>query len=168
MTEPVRLAKRLAEMLGCSRREAEQYIEGGWVTVDGVVVVEPQFRVTAQAIEVDKDASLLAPVSVTILLHKPAGHDADLMLATHSGEDLSGIRKLKKHFSGVELVTPLPYAASGFAYGATATTSSQLASASTGDNATTTYSVRYVANISPITPANAYTSNIVYIATANF
>jgi 23S rRNA pseudouridine2604 synthase len=38
MTEPVRLAKRLAEMLACSRREAEQYIEGGWVTVDGVTL----------------------------------------------------------------------------------------------------------------------------------
>ena len=49
MTEPVRLAKRLAEMLSCSRREAEQYIEGGWVSVDGVVVEEPEFRVQNQA-----------------------------------------------------------------------------------------------------------------------
>jgi 23S rRNA pseudouridine2604 synthase len=50
MTEPVRLAKRLAEMLSCSRREAEQYIEGGWVSVDGVMIEEPQFRVLDQAI----------------------------------------------------------------------------------------------------------------------
>ena len=35
--EPVRLSKRLIEQLGCSRREAELYIEGGWVTVDGIV-----------------------------------------------------------------------------------------------------------------------------------
>ncbi len=35
MTEPVRLAKRVAAMVPCSRREAEQYIEGGWVRVDG-------------------------------------------------------------------------------------------------------------------------------------
>ncbi|MEY3487745.1 MAG: hypothetical protein RL075_1750, partial [Pseudomonadota bacterium] len=45
MTEPTRLAKRLAEMLGCSRREAEQFITGGFVRVDGVVIEEPQHRV---------------------------------------------------------------------------------------------------------------------------
>ena len=33
MTEPVRLAKRLAEMLACSRREAEQYIAGSQYVV---------------------------------------------------------------------------------------------------------------------------------------
>ena len=38
MTEPVRLSKRVADMVPCSRREAEQYIEGGWVRVDGQVV----------------------------------------------------------------------------------------------------------------------------------
>ncbi len=68
---------------------------------------------------------------------------------------------------GIGTVTA-PYAASGFAYAATATTSSQVASASTGDNATTTFSVRYLTNISPITNAATYNANIVYIATANF
>lgn len=113
MTEPVRLAKRLAEMLSCSRREAEQYIEGGWVTVDGVVIEEPQFRVSNQTIEVAKDASLLALTPVTLLLHKPADHEADLSLATRSPDDRSGIRQLKKHLSAAELVTPLAIAASG-------------------------------------------------------
>lgn len=125
MSEPVRLAKRLAELLGCSRREAEQYIEGGWVTVDGRVVEEPQFRVLDQRIEVDKDASLLGAQAVTLLLHKPAGHDAGmgqgsapaaaqlLSAATLSPDDRSGIRPLKKHFSAAELVTPLATPASG-------------------------------------------------------
>jgi 23S rRNA pseudouridine2604 synthase len=124
MTEPVRLAKRLAEMLSCSRREAEQYIEGGWVTVDGVTVEEPQFRVLDQAIALDKDASLLALAPVTLLLHKPAGYEASpgggtaplaplLSPATRSPDDSSGIRPLKKHFSSVELVTPLATPASG-------------------------------------------------------
>jgi 23S rRNA pseudouridine2604 synthase len=113
MTEPVRLAKRVAKMLACSRREAEQYIEGGWVSVDGVVIEEPQFRVSTQAIEVSRDASLLAVASVTLLLHKPAGQEADLLQATHSPDDRSGIRPLKKHFSAAELVTPLAHAASG-------------------------------------------------------
>ncbi len=41
MNEPVRLAKRVAALVPCSRSEAEQYIEGGWVRVDGQVVEEP-------------------------------------------------------------------------------------------------------------------------------
>ncbi len=112
MLEPVRLAKRLAEMLPCSRREAEQYIEGGWVTVDGVVVEEPQFRVLHQKIELSKDASLLAPTAVTLLLHKPAGFEADLKQAAHSLDDRSGIKLLKRHLAA-ELVTQLALPASG-------------------------------------------------------
>ena len=112
MLEPVRLAKRLAEILPCSRREAEQYIEGGWVTVDGVVVEEPQFRVLHQTIELSKNASLLAPTAVTLLLHKPAGFLANLNQATHSMEDRSGVTLLKKHLSA-ELVTQLALPASG-------------------------------------------------------
>lgn len=76
MNEPVRLAKRLADMLACSRREAEQYIEGGFVSVDGVVVEEPQFRVLNQTVALSPDASLLALTPVTMLLHKPAGYEA--------------------------------------------------------------------------------------------
>lgn len=112
MLEAVRLAKRLAEILPCSRREAEQYIEGGWVTVDGVVVEEPQFRVLHQKIELSKEASLLGPGAVTILLHKPAGFVADLERATHSSDDRSGIKLLKKHLSA-ELITQLALPASG-------------------------------------------------------
>ena len=128
MTEPVRLAKRLAEMLSCSRREAEQYIEGGWVRVDGQVVEEPQFRVLDQRIEVDPDASLLALTPVTLLLHKPAAYEAGLDGASrkpaqpaaqlltpahHFQDDCSGIRLLKKHFNAQVLLTPLASPASG-------------------------------------------------------
>ena len=42
--EPVRLAKRVAELKGCSRSEAERYIEGGWVTVNGQVIEVPAFK----------------------------------------------------------------------------------------------------------------------------
>ena len=127
MTEPVRLAKRLAEMLACSRREAEQYIEGGWVRVNGVVVEEPQFRVLAQTIEVDANASLLALAPVTLLLHKPAGYEAGLEGVScraasaaslldaqhHFLDDSADLRPLKKHFSGQTLATPLATPASG-------------------------------------------------------
>ena len=112
MTESIRLAKRLAQMLPCSRSEAEQYIQGGWVTVDGVVVEEPQFKVLHQTIELSKDASLLAPTSVTLLLHKPAGFAAGLQLASRATDDRSGIVQLKKHFAA-ELLTPLGLPASG-------------------------------------------------------
>lgn len=125
MNEPVRLAKRLAEMLGCSRSEAEQYIAGGWVKVDGVVVEEPQFRVADQIIVLDKDASLLGAVAVTLLLHKPAGYRAGLgpegdplassllLPANRASDDRSGIRPLKKHFAAAQLLTPLATPASG-------------------------------------------------------
>lgn len=61
-----------------------------------------------------------------------------------------------------------PYAASGFAYAASATTSSQVASAVIGDNATTTYSVRYMANLAGISKPGSYIANVVYVVTANF
>src|SRR5450830_284825 len=71
--EGERLAKRVAEMVPCSRREAEQYIEGGWVSVNGQVVEEPMFRVSDHRVEIDPDASLLELCAVTLLLHKPPG-----------------------------------------------------------------------------------------------
>ena len=42
-----RLAKRVAVQQSCSRADAERYIEGGWIAVDGQVVEEPGFRVGA-------------------------------------------------------------------------------------------------------------------------
>ena len=128
MTEPVRLAKHLAHMLNCSRSQAEQYIEGGWVRVDGVVIEEPQHRVLDQKVELDPHASLLEQVPVTLLLHKPSGYEADLdadasrpaspaaqllVVASQSKDDRSGIRPLKKHFSALTLAPPLATPASG-------------------------------------------------------
>ncbi len=122
MTEPVRLSKRLAEMLGCSRRDAEQYIEGGWVRVDGHVVEEPQHRVQDHRIELMPGAELGDLPPVTLLLHKPAGvvamEDAAPLLpflaaASHAADDRSGVRPLKKHFARLTLCAPLETPASG-------------------------------------------------------
>ncbi len=122
MTEPVRLAKRLAELLPCSRREAEQYIEGGWVRVDGQVIETPQFKVLDQKVELDASARLDPVTPVTLLLHKPAGYDCDggrkpasqlLHPANRSAADRSGIRPLKRHFNPQQCVTPLETGASG-------------------------------------------------------
>jgi 23S rRNA pseudouridine2604 synthase len=122
MTDPIRLAKRVAELRGCSRREAEQYITGGWVRVDGVTVEEPQFRVADQRVEIDPQADLTQTEPVTLLLHKPPGYDALdgdkpaaqlLGAATLWAEDASGIRPLKKHFAQLTLCVPLEPSASG-------------------------------------------------------
>jgi 23S rRNA pseudouridine2604 synthase len=124
-----RLAKRVAEMVPCSRREAEQYIAGGWVSVNGKTVEEPMFRVADQRVEIDPDASLMELTDVTLLLHKPPGFDAMaspgeanknvkpaqqlLKVEAHSPDDASGIRLLKRHFSKLEPSVPLETGASG-------------------------------------------------------
>jgi 23S rRNA pseudouridine2604 synthase len=129
MMESIRLAKRVADTVACSRREAEQYIEGGWVRVDGQVIEEPGFRVTPQQkIELLPDATLAAVEPVTILLHKPAGVDtgpaaglaiegnAALQLLTpanRAADDRAPIRFLKRHVTGLTLTGPLETGASG-------------------------------------------------------
>lgn len=120
MAEPVRLAKRVAALVPCSRREAEQYIEGGWVRVDGQVVEEPQYRVTVQRIELDPGAKPAALEPATLLLHKPAGLRYDeaqhlLVAQARSPGDGSGIRSLKRHFAQLTPLLPLPAHACGLA-----------------------------------------------------
>ena len=119
MSEPVRLAKRVAAMVPCSRREAEEYIEGGWVRVDGQVVHEPQHRVAdEQRVELDSGATTANLEPVTLVLHKPAGlsHDRALALltpATRASDDDSGVRTVKRHFIRLNALLPLPPQASG-------------------------------------------------------
>jgi 23S rRNA pseudouridine2604 synthase len=119
MSEPVRLAKRVAAMVPCSRREAEQYIEGGWVRVDGQVVEEPQHRVAdEQRVELDSGAKAANLEPVTLLLHKPAGMSDNEALqllspATRAADDDSGVRPVKRHFSHLTALLELPAQASG-------------------------------------------------------
>jgi 23S rRNA pseudouridine2604 synthase len=122
MTEPVRLAKRVVALTRCSRREAEQYIEGGWVRVDGVVVEEPQFMVAAQTVDIAPDARPVPAEPVTLVLHKPVGYDAgpgphpaDALVtpANRSPGDASGVRPLKRHLQRLASPLPLPAGASG-------------------------------------------------------
>lgn len=112
----VRLAKRLADERPCSRREAELYIEGGFVSVDGVLVEEAGARVTMeQAITVADDATLLEIVPVTILLNKPAGAAQPLHLlnANSLTRTAPGQRFLKRHITGQEQYLPLDAKTSG-------------------------------------------------------
>lgn len=135
--EGERLSKRVMQIKQCSRREAELYIEGGWVTVDGVVVQEPPFRVSTQAVAVDAAATLMGAHEVTLLLHKPADwldgmeQEADsrparargqnqprnaraLLAADHRwSQDPAPTRTQKRHFTGLLCHTPLETGASG-------------------------------------------------------
>ena len=75
MTEPVRLSKLMAERGLCSRREADSYIERGWVLVDGAVVDTLGTKVMPNvSIELKNSAQSAQAKRVTILLHKPVGY----------------------------------------------------------------------------------------------
>lgn len=71
----VRLSKLMAERGLCSRREADVFIERGWVFVDGERISELGTRVDPAAkIRLDKGAQAKQNARVTILLHKPVGY----------------------------------------------------------------------------------------------
>ena len=73
--EKIRVSKLMSEQGICSRREADSYIERGWVLVDGVAVTELGTRVYPnQRITLAKAAQSQQHASVTILLHKPVGY----------------------------------------------------------------------------------------------
>lgn len=121
MSDPVRLARRVVELTGCSRKEAERYVQGGWVTVDGVVVEAPQHPVTDEAVALLPGARVEAAEPATLLLHKPAGLAMDagdgagalLVPGNHWPEDGSGWRVLQRHLQRLVPAMPLPAAASG-------------------------------------------------------
>jgi len=124
MSEPIRLAKQLAAQLGISRREAEEYITGGWVEVDGQLVEEPARRVTPQQRITLRANAVAEPVlPVTLLLHKPAGFDANfdgpkpairlITAANRVADDQSGIRFLQRHLQGQKVLCQLDYRCSG-------------------------------------------------------
>ena len=73
MTDPVRLSKRMAELGICSRREADSYIEKGWVRVNGIPAVLGQKVSPADRIDLNKQAHEQQANRVTILLNKPVG-----------------------------------------------------------------------------------------------
>ena len=84
--------------------------------------------------------------------------------AIATGTEQFGVRY---EASGGDGAVSAPYAASGFAYAATASTTSQIAS-STGPSLTTTYNATYIANISPTTESGTYTTALTYVATATY
>ena len=110
----LRLSKRMAELGLCSRREADEYIEKGWVRVDGRVISELGARVRPeQAIELDRRGQTVQDRRVTILLNKPVGYvsgqaedgyePASVLITAENrwAEDPSETRFLNTHHRGL-------------------------------------------------------------------
>tara|TARA_R110001583_G_scaffold194720_1_gene366432 strand:- start:25393 stop:26502 length:1110 start_codon:yes stop_codon:yes gene_type:complete len=73
--EGLRLSKVMADRGICSRREADELIERGWVFVDGKRVSELGTRIDPDArIALAPEAKQEQAQRVTILLHKPVGY----------------------------------------------------------------------------------------------
>jgi len=71
----VRLSKVMSERGLCSRREADLWIERGWVFVNGEQISELGTRIDPSAdITISKEAQKDQAKQVTILLHKPVGY----------------------------------------------------------------------------------------------
>ena len=119
----IRLAKRVADQLGCSRTEATQYIEGGCINVDGVVIELAGARVAAaQTVALREGAALASIDPVTVLFNKPAGlTDADLTASIANlircenrfDADRSGMDFLQRHSRNLSATSPLDHDASG-------------------------------------------------------
>jgi 23S rRNA pseudouridine2604 synthase len=73
--EGVRLSKVMSERGMCSRREADLWIERGWVFVDGERVSELGTRIDPNAdVAISKEAKHDQAKQVTVLLNKPIGY----------------------------------------------------------------------------------------------
>ncbi len=73
--EPVRISKLMAQKGLCSRREADVYIQRGWVRVNGQVVSELGSKALPNAkIVLERQASSAQTRKVSIILNKPVGY----------------------------------------------------------------------------------------------
>ena len=73
--EKVRISKLMSQQGLCSRREADAYIERGWVLLDGEPVTELGTRAFPhQKITLTRNAQSKQDSQVTILMHKPIGY----------------------------------------------------------------------------------------------
>jgi 23S rRNA pseudouridine2604 synthase len=100
--QSVRLAKRMAELGLCSRREADDCIERGWVRVDGEVVQQLGSRVCAeQKIELLRPSLPPEDAQVTLLLYKPPSYPGPaetlIRAETRAAGDRSGVTLLARH-----------------------------------------------------------------------
>jgi 23S rRNA pseudouridine2604 synthase len=75
MEEPIRLSKLLSQRGICSRREADDYIEKGWIYVEGECITTLGTKVLSNAnVTLKKELCKVQQNKVTILLNKPLGY----------------------------------------------------------------------------------------------
>ena len=111
-SEGERLSKRVMALKGCSRSEAEQYIEGGWVMVNGVVVEDPPFRVLNQTVTIAPEATLLNTADITLILNKPSGWLDGVEEEDDDEDDDEDTRNVTQHARGRSRKPPVPNARS--------------------------------------------------------
>ena len=71
--EPERLSKRMSALGLASRREADEWIEKGWVLVDGAIAILGLKVLPHQKITIDQKATSQQARRVTVVLNKPVG-----------------------------------------------------------------------------------------------
>jgi len=112
--EKIRLSKLMSEQGICSRREADRYIEKGWVMLDGEPVNELGTKAYPnQKITLNNSAQAQQQTQVTILMNKPIsyvsgqaedGHQPAVVLFksdTHWAKDTSSLRFSPQHLRGL-------------------------------------------------------------------
>lgn len=73
--EKIRLSKLMSQQGFCSRREADRFIECGWVFVDGECISELGSKIfPSQKITLHRSAQAQQKQFVTLLLNKPVGY----------------------------------------------------------------------------------------------
>ena len=106
-TEGIRLSKRVADLLKCSRSEAEQVIVGGWVKVNEVVVDEPAHRVSQEKIDIHSTAQRGKVPLLTVILHKPAGQSCLPKSRNNIWQSLTPEMRSNQDRSGISLTPRL-------------------------------------------------------------
>nr|WP_261794409.1 pseudouridine synthase [Comamonas testosteroni] len=111
----IRINKRIADMGLCSRREADEWVENGWVKVNGEVAIMGQNVVPGDRIEIDQKAQDRQDQQVTILLHKPMGyvsgqaedgHEPAVVLFTNENRWNEDRSKTRFNFSQLKGLAP--------------------------------------------------------------
>ena len=111
----MRLNKFIAKSGECSRRQADKYVQGGSVTVNGSLELNPAYQVLgADDIRFDGRRNTSSEKTITILLNKPMGyittsHDPfkrkTVMDLINHKERLFPIGRLDKDTTGLLLLT---------------------------------------------------------------